>query len=86
VEPLAPNTPAQNGGAERSGGVIAEKIRVMRAGAKLPAVLWPEISKAVVYLYNRIPRYGYNWRTSYDRFHTYLAYRDGIVVETRKPD
>jgi len=39
VEPSAPNTPAQNRGAERSGSVIAEKIRAMRAGAKLPAVL-----------------------------------------------
>ena len=86
VEPSAPNTPAQNRGAERSGGVIAEKIRAMRAGAKLPAVLWPEISKAAVYLHNRIPRYGYNWRTPYNRFHTYLAHRDGIVIETRKPD
>ena len=81
MEPSAPNTPAQNGGAERLGGVIAEKIRVMRAGAKLLAVLWPEISKAVVYLHNQILRYGYNWRTPYDRFHTYLAYRDGIVIE-----
>jgi len=66
--------------------VIAEKIRAMRAGAKLLVVLWLEISKAAVYLYNQTPRYGYNWRTPYDRFHTYLAHRDGIVVETRKPD
>ena len=66
--------------------MIAEKIRAMRAGAKLLAVLWPEISKVAVYFYNRTSRYGYNWRTPYDCFYTYLAHRDGIVVETRKPD
>jgi len=86
VEPLVPNTPAQNRGTKRSGGMITEKIRAMRTGTKLPAVLWPEISKAAVYLHNQIPRYSYNWRTPYNRFHTYLAHRDSIVVKTRKPD
>ena len=85
LEPSAPYTQAQNGGAERSGGVIKDKIRSMRAGAKLPAELWPEISRAAVYLYNRTPRYGYTWKTPYDRFHTYIAHRDGSVVEDRKP-
>ena len=85
VEPSAPNTPAQNGGAERSGGVIAEKIRAMRAGANLPAELWPEIAKAAVYLDNRTPKYGLNWKTPYDRFHTYVAHQDGFVLEDRKP-
>ena len=50
LEPSAPYTQAQNGGAERSGGVIKDKIRSMRAGAKLPTELWPEISRAAVYL------------------------------------
>jgi len=58
----------------------------MRVGAKLLAELWPEISKAVVYLYNRTPRYDYNWKTPYDRFHTFIAYRDGTVVDDRKPN
>ena len=86
IEPSAPYTQAQNGGAERSGGVIKDKIRSMRAGAKLPAELWPEISKAAVYLYNRTPRYDYNWKTPYDRFHTFVAHRDGSVVDDRKPN
>ena len=86
VKPSAPHTQAQNGGAERSGGVIKDKIRSMRAGAKLPAELWPEISKAGVYLYNRTPRYDYNWKTPYDRFHTFVAHRDSSVIEDRKPN
>ena len=56
----------------------------MRVGVKLLVILWPEILKAAVYLYNRTPRYSYNQCTPYDRFYIYLAYRDGIVVETRK--
>jgi hypothetical protein len=36
IEPSAPNTQAQNGGAERSGGVIKEKARAIRLEANLP--------------------------------------------------
>jgi len=60
LEPSAPNTQSQNGGAERSGGVIKEKARAMRAGAKLPAFLWVEIVRSAVYLYNRTLKYIYN--------------------------
>ena len=44
VEPSPPYTQALNGGAERSGGVVKQKIRSMRASSKLPAALWREIS------------------------------------------
>ncbi len=85
LEPSAPYTQAQNGGAERSGGVIKDKARSMRTGAKLPSFLWVEIFRTAVYLYNRTPKYIFNWKTPYERFYTYLAYRDGIVVKDRKP-
>ena len=85
IEPSAARTQSQNGAAERSGGVVKDKARAMREGAKLPAALWPEINRAAVYLLNRTPRYTYNWKSPYERFHTYLAYRDGVVVEHRKP-
>ncbi|KAF7136791.1 hypothetical protein CNMCM5793_006309 [Aspergillus hiratsukae] len=84
-EPSAPNTQSQNGGAERSGGVIKDKARAMREGAKLPAFLWPEIVRAAVYLFNRTPHYQANWKTPIDRFHTYIAHSEGVVVEDRKP-
>jgi hypothetical protein len=58
IEPLAPNTQGQNGGAERSGGVLKDKERAMRVGARLPYALWPKIGKTVVYLYNRTSNYG----------------------------
>ncbi|OAQ57705.1 polyprotein [Purpureocillium lilacinum] len=85
LEPSAPNTPAQNGGAETTGRIIKTKARAMRTGARLPEHLWVEIYKAAVYLYNRTPRYISSWQSPYERLHTFLARRDGIVVESRKP-
>jgi hypothetical protein len=82
---VEPYTQGQNGGAERSGGVLKDEIRTMAIAANLPDELWPEISRAAVYLHNRKPKYTYNWKSPYDRFHTHLAYRDGVVVEDRKP-
>ena len=53
----------------------------MRARAKLPAELWLKISRAVVYLYNRILKYDYNWKAPYDGFHTYVTYRDSFIIK-----
>src|SRR5437667_8885279 len=64
VEPSAPYTQSQNGGAERSGGVIKEKIRAMRG--KLPTALWREVVQAAVYLYNRTLRYNNKWKSPYE--------------------
>ncbi|RYP68913.1 hypothetical protein DL771_006402 [Monosporascus sp. 5C6A] len=85
LEPSAPHTQAQNGGAERSGGIIKEKTTAMRNGAKLPAFLIVHIFKAAVYLYNRTPKYTLFWQTPYEVYYTYLAYRDGVPVLDRKP-
>lgn len=85
VENSAVHTPAQNGGAEISGSIIKTKARAMRAGAKLPQYLWVEIYRCAVYLYNRTPKYIYNWRTPYERLHTFVARRDGVIAEGRKP-
>ena len=85
LEPSAPYTNSQIGGAERSGGVIKIKIRAMGIGANLPEYLWPEISRAAVYLHNRTPRYTYNWKSPHDRFFTHIAHQDGVVLEDRKP-
>jgi hypothetical protein len=52
IEPLAPNTQAQNGGAERLRGVIKKKMRAMQTSSKLPHSLWPKIGQTTVYLNN----------------------------------
>jgi hypothetical protein len=86
VEPSAPDTQAQNGGAERSGGVNKEKARAMRLDANLSWELWPEVTRAAVYLYNRTPNYANNWKTPYEIFFTRVAFSNGIVTSLRKPN
>ncbi|KAI1508876.1 gag-pre-integrs multi-domain protein [Pyrenophora tritici-repentis] len=86
VEPSAPDTQAQNGGAERSGGVNKEKARAMRLDANLSWELWPEITRAAVYLYNRTPNYNNHWKTPYEVFFTRVAFSNGIVTSLRKPN
>jgi hypothetical protein len=81
IEPSAPNTQGQNGGAERSGGVLKDKKRAMRVGARFPYALWPEIGKTVVYLYNRTPNYGDSdtrWEFFYTRFRRAITLARGM--------
>lgn len=85
VEPSAPDTQAQNGGAERSGGVVKLKARAMRIAARFPHYLWVEIYKAAVYLHNRTPRRSLGWRTPYEEFHTAVARACGNKNAIRKP-
>src|SRR5436853_7928700 len=47
------DTPAQNGGSERSGRVIITKARTMRIEANLLVDFWPEIVKSTSYIENR---------------------------------
>ena len=57
LELCAPDTHAQNGGAERFGRLIVEKARAMRLSSNLPHKLWREIIGTANYLYNQTPRY-----------------------------
>ena len=41
-----------NGASECLGGVIKDKVQAMRAAARLPVELWPEVNWAAVYLHN----------------------------------
>ena len=79
LEPSPPHTQALNGGAERSGGVVKEKINAMRDSSKLPASLWREVSRAAIYLLNRTPRKRIKWKTTFEVFHS-------KPDERRKPD
>ena len=66
VEMTAPATPAQNGAAERAGGVLVTKARAMRIGANLPTDLWPEAFMAAGYLNNRTPKRNLQWKTPFE--------------------
>ena len=85
MEPSTPYTQSQNGGAERSGGVVKEKARAMTQGAHLPSDLWREVTRAAVYLLNRTPRYQYYWKILYERLHLFVSNRDGVVKEYQQP-
>ena len=65
--PSAPNTQSQNGGAERSGGVIIEKARSMRISARLPHSLWRHVIESACYLRNRTPLSRNNWKSPYEQ-------------------
>ena len=86
LEPSAPDTQAQNGGAERSGGVIKDKSRTIRLDANLPWELWPEITRAAVYLHNRTPNYTNAWKTPYEVFFTTALLYNGVTTGPRKPN
>jgi hypothetical protein len=79
IQPSAPYTPAQNGAAEITGGIVIRRARAMRIGARLPEDLWPEIVSAAIYLANRSPVQLRDWTTPYELFYGYIADRDGIV-------
>ena len=63
VERTALDTPAQNGGFERSRRVLITKSCTMRIKANLPTNLWPEIVKAVGYTTNRTLVQKLGWKT-----------------------
>jgi hypothetical protein len=62
-----------------------KKALAMRLDANLSWELWPEITRAAVYLYNRTPNYINNWRTPYEIFFTRTAFRNGIVTSASRP-
>ena len=69
-----------NRASECLGGVIKDKARAMRAAARLPAELWPEINRAAVYLHNQMLRYVFNWKLLYNCFYMYTSQKDGAQV------
>lgn len=66
TERSAPATPAQNGAAERAGGMIIMKARCMRISSHLPTNMWPEVVKTAAYLNNRTPKRQLGWMTPHE--------------------
>lgn len=67
--PSPPDTPSQNGPAERSGGVIMITSRKLRIQSKLPQKLWPYIVAHATRLLNRIPVQRKQWQTPFEMVH-----------------
>ncbi|KAM5528855.1 reverse transcriptase domain protein [Fusarium oxysporum f. sp. phaseoli] len=64
--PSPPDTPDQNGPAERSGGVIMTIARKLRIQGNLPQKLWPYIVAHATRLLNRIPVQRKQWQTPFE--------------------
>ena len=64
-----PDTPDQNGLAERSGGVIITTARKLRSQSKLPHRLWPYLVAHATRLLNRIPVQRKGWQTPFQMIH-----------------
>jgi len=67
VQTTAPETPEQNGVAERYNRTLAEKAVAMMEDAGLPKAVWAEAVTTANYTSNRIPRVG-ETTTPYERF------------------
>jgi hypothetical protein len=72
IEWSAVYTPAQNGSAERSGGVIETKARCICLQSNLPWDLWPECAMTAGYLINRLPARQLNWKSPLDTLRNQL--------------
>ncbi len=59
-EKTAPETPQQNGVAERFNQTLMDKVRTMMKEAELPKGLWAEVAVTANYLRNRSPVVGKN--------------------------
>ena len=65
-------TSALNGPAERAGGVVFMKSRVIRIHARLPEALWPEITRTAVLLHNMTPSEAHGWKAPHTILHEWL--------------
>lgn len=56
MEPTTPESPQQNGVAERKNRTLNDSVRTLLTSSQLPNYLWAEAMNNVVYTYNRIIR------------------------------
>lgn len=66
-EPSAPDTPAQNGHAERKGGVLDMKAQALRIEADIPGHLRNEAIRTAGYITNRTPMRKHDWKTPFEK-------------------
>lgn len=86
LEISPPETHEPNGGVERA-RVIAmiERGIAMQLQANLPGELWPEITKAAIWLYNMCPSHAHNLRSPnevlYDWFRQYFRWHTPELIK-----
>lgn len=68
----SPSQQWQNGHAERSGGVLKEKMTLLRIQSGYREDFWPLMAQAAIYLLNRTPRQKLEWRSPHEVFYSWL--------------
>ena len=65
-ERTTPNTPQQNGKAERMNRTLVEAAKSMMHAAGLSYGFWQEAITTAVHVRNRAPKRAFKWRTSFE--------------------
>nr|KYP33098.1 Retrovirus-related Pol polyprotein from transposon TNT 1-94 [Cajanus cajan] len=68
-----PNSPQQNGVAERKNRHLLEVTRSLLIGSNVPSYLWGEALSSAIYLINRVPSSVLNFRRPLDVFSNYCT-------------
>jgi hypothetical protein len=63
IEPTPTHTKEPNGGSEKAGRMMGEKLKAIMAYANLPLNLWPKAANAATYLHNITPAYRLGWKS-----------------------
>ena len=73
-----------NGAPERAGQEVITKSIKMREGAQFPESLWPEVTRAAAFLYNKSPSYAHELRAPDEVldswFHNYFRWYDPALI------
>ncbi|EED13808.1 hypothetical protein TSTA_100530 [Talaromyces stipitatus ATCC 10500] len=75
-----PNTPEQNGPAEKAGAIISLRARSLIQEANLREGLWPEAMKAAVWIMNRTPVKSLGYKTPYEIVHGVKPYVGNLFL------
>ena len=67
-----PDTPQQNGVAERKNITLLEITRAIMLESHIPAPHWPDAISTATYLTNRLPTKALNYKTPLETLQTYL--------------
>lgn len=76
----APYTPQQNPVAEVGNKTTVEKARAMLKHAELPAEFWGEAVSTAVYLENRTPIAGRQFKSPFELWHGYAPKYDHLRI------
>ena len=75
-----PDTPEQNGPAEKAGHIISMRARSLIQESNLREGLWPEAMKAAVWIINRTPIKALGYKTPYEMAHKEKPYVGNLFL------